>query len=128
MLSKAPPVPQTEEVSEAKPDSEISQPIPETEVEGATEALTDPTENDEIVEQPNETPLSANVAQAAQSVNAVPVTGQQLLQNPETRVPKQADDRLFTWAAFGLTIAIMVLLLKKFLKANGYGPVFLNES
>ncbi|XP_068663325.1 ubiquitin-conjugating enzyme E2 32-like [Aristolochia californica] len=38
----------------------------------------------------------------------------------QPRVQKP-DDRLFTWAAFGLTIAIVVLLVKKFMKANGYG-------
>ncbi|KAI3987508.1 hypothetical protein MKX01_003194 [Papaver californicum] len=38
----------------------------------------------------------------------------------EGTVPKAAGDRLFTWAAFGLTIAIAVLLLKKFLKSSGH--------
>ncbi|KAJ0557425.1 hypothetical protein HanIR_Chr07g0325011 [Helianthus annuus] len=43
-------------------------------------------------------------------------------------VQKPADDRLFTWAAVGLTVAIMVLLLKKYMKASGHGAVFMDES
>ncbi|KAK1292151.1 Ubiquitin-conjugating enzyme E2 32 [Acorus calamus] len=35
-------------------------------------------------------------------------------------VARKPDDRLFTWAALGLTFAILVLILKKFLKSNGY--------
>lgn len=41
---------------------------------------------------------------------------------------KPADDRLFTLAAVGLTIAIMVLLLKKFIRSSGYGTGFMDES
>ncbi|KAK4478338.1 hypothetical protein RD792_017628 [Penstemon davidsonii] len=99
---------------------------------GATEAISQPAENDTINEEPNETSSTENnVAQASQSVPAVPETvhQQQQLHVPQTGVVhKPADDRLFTWAAFGLTIAIVVLLLKKFLKANGYDVVFMNES
>ncbi|KAK6161004.1 hypothetical protein DH2020_004385 [Rehmannia glutinosa] len=128
MLSKAIPVPQGNQTSEVHTDSEESQQSPQNDVEENTEALSHPAEDDGIIEEPNETPSNANVAQTSQSVPAVPSTGQQLLQKPEPRVQKPADDRLFTWAAVGLTIAIVVLLLKKFLKANGYGAVFMNES
>lgn len=41
---------------------------------------------------------------------------------------KPTDDRLFTWAAIGLTIAIVVLLLKKFVRSSGHGAVFMDES
>lgn len=41
---------------------------------------------------------------------------------------KPGDDRLFTWAAVGLTIAIVVLLLKKFVRSSGHGAVFMDES
>ncbi|XP_010434860.1 PREDICTED: ubiquitin-conjugating enzyme E2 32 isoform X2 [Camelina sativa] len=41
---------------------------------------------------------------------------------------RPGDDRLFTWAAVGLTIAIVVLLLKKFVRSSGYGAVFMDES
>uniref|UniRef100_A0A7N0UGF0 UBC core domain-containing protein n=1 Tax=Kalanchoe fedtschenkoi TaxID=63787 RepID=A0A7N0UGF0_KALFE len=53
---------------------------------------------------------------------------QPLLQRTELNQPRVADDRLFNWAAVGLTIAIVVLLLKKFMKASGYGTVFMDES
>ncbi|KAJ1395288.1 Ubiquitin-conjugating enzyme E2 [Sesbania bispinosa] len=46
---------------------------------------------------------------------------------PETRV-KKPDDRLFTLAAIGLTIAIMVLLLRKFIKSTEHGAVFMDGS
>ncbi|XP_010546979.1 PREDICTED: ubiquitin-conjugating enzyme E2 32-like [Tarenaya hassleriana] len=53
----------------------------------------------------------------------------QSLQRSQTREQKPADDRLFTWAAIGLTIAIVVLLLKKFIKSSGYGaPLFMDGS
>ncbi|CAH2078901.1 unnamed protein product, partial [Thlaspi arvense] len=41
---------------------------------------------------------------------------------------KPSDDRLFTWAAVGLTIAIVVLLLKKFVRSSGHGALFMDES
>lgn len=41
---------------------------------------------------------------------------------------KPVDDRLFTLAAVGLAIAIMVLLLKKFIRSSGYGTGFMDES
>ncbi|KAL3626590.1 Ubiquitin-conjugating enzyme E2 32 [Castilleja foliolosa] len=130
MLSKAQSVPQNDNPSEVQTDDEEKQPSPENVVEGNTETLLNPAVNDEINEALDETPPNANVVQASQSVPTVPSTvQQQQLQKPEPRVvAKPADDRLFTWAAFGLTIAIVVLLLKKFLKANGYGAVFTNES
>lgn len=56
------------------------------------------------------------------------VSNDQLLQRPVTRIQKPADDRLFTWAAVGLTVAIVVLLLKKFLKSGGHGAVFMDGS
>lgn len=67
------------------------------------------TDDDEIAEEHNTSPSNAT-------------------QSAPSEVRKQADDRLFTWAALGLTVAIVVLLLKKFLKANGHGVVFVNES
>ncbi|KAK4483309.1 hypothetical protein RD792_010495 [Penstemon davidsonii] len=128
MLSTVPPVPQGDKASAVETDNEVSQQSPpQNDIEEATETLQPGAEDERnIIEGPNETPLRANVAdQASQSLPAVQ---QQLLVNSETRVPKPADDRLFTWAAFGLTIAILVLLLKKFLKANRYDAVFMDES
>ncbi|KAL6522889.1 Ubiquitin-conjugating enzyme E2 32 [Orobanche hederae] len=126
VLSKAQSVPQGDKPSEVHIDSEEIQPSPQTDVEGNKETLPNPAENDEIIEA-DEMPSNADIAQTSQSIPTVPSTGQ--LQKPKQNVvPKPAEDRLFTWAAFGLTIAIVVLLLKKFLKANGYGAVFMSES
>nr|GEW53491.1 ubiquitin-conjugating enzyme E2 32 [Tanacetum cinerariifolium] len=63
------------------------------------------------------------VPSAASSVHTVQAQQEQVV-----RVQKPADDRLFTWAAVGLTIAIAVLILKKFMKASGHGAVFIDES
>ncbi|GER33394.1 ubiquitin-conjugating enzyme family protein [Striga asiatica] len=127
MLSKAQSVPEDVKPSEKRNiGSNENQQSPQNNVEGHTETLPNPAENDEIIQEPIEMAANANA-----NHSSVPSTEHQLMQNPEPRVvqkPKPADDRLFTWAAFGLTIAIVVLLLKKFLKANGYGAVFLNES
>lgn len=128
MLSKAPPVPQGNETAEVQTDNRECQHSPQNDAEGTTEAISHPAEDDGIIEEPNENPANINVAETSQSVPTAPTNGQQLLHKPEPRVPKPADDRLFTWAAFGLSVAIVVLLLKKFLKASGYGAVFMNES
>ncbi|KAK7387991.1 hypothetical protein VNO78_22790 [Psophocarpus tetragonolobus] len=93
---------------------------------------------DRIVEE-QELPVNANPNPAeVQASTEIPsgVSGNQLLQKsdarllnlkPETRAQK-SEDRLFTLAAIGLTIAIVVLLLKKFIKYTEYGAVFLDES
>nr|AFK49554.1 unknown [Medicago truncatula] len=74
------------------------------------------------VEASNETPSGV-------STNQLPRKSDTRVQNlkPETRVQKP-DDRLFTLAAIGLAIAIMVLLLKKFIKSTEHGAVFMNGS
>lgn len=127
MLSKALPVPQGIQdaaVQTGNGESE-GQETSGQDIEGATETEPHPAEEGEIVQEPNRIASNADVAESS---NSVPANEQQLLQKPEPRVPKQADDRLLTWAALGLTIAIVVLLLKKFMKADGHGAVFLNES
>lgn len=141
MISKAPPVPQktSENTSE-----EASTPVA-TEV-SADEAPVGPqTVNTEIIEneehhlegnhvaaanentEPEGPRVSRQVAtvvpSAASSVHTVQAQQEQVV-----RVQKPADDRLFTWAAVGLTIAIAVLILKKFMKASGHGAVFIDES
>ncbi|KAL8486136.1 hypothetical protein ACS0TY_022541 [Phlomoides rotata] len=88
----------------------------ELEVKTNNEEIEDTTEDGEIVEEHNTSPSNAT-----QTLMSVP-------SGHTSEVRKQADDRLFTWAAVALTVAIVVLLLKKFLKANGHGAVFVNES
>ncbi|KAJ9699777.1 hypothetical protein PVL29_005579 [Vitis rotundifolia] len=90
----------------------------------AADEFSDPRVADRIVdEEPPQVPLNANPSPVSRQASA-----ERLLQKPEPRVQRQADDRLLTWAAVGLTIAIMVLLLKKFLKSSGHGAVFMDES
>lgn len=112
MLSKSVPAPQCKEEPEVRTNNE--------EIEGPhspeNDAVEDTTENAEIAEEHNTSPSNATQTSMPVPVESI------------SEVRKQADDRLFTWAAFGLTVAIVVLLLKKFLKANGHGAVFMNES
>lgn len=129
MLSKAQSLPQSNVNSEAQQiDSEEIQQNPQDIVEETTEAPSHPSEENGIVEEPNETPSEANVSQSSRPVPTAPTASEQVLHKSENRVRKPAADRLFTLAAFGLTIAIIALLLKKFLKANGHGAVFMDES
>uniref|UniRef100_A0A6N2LSB2 UBC core domain-containing protein n=1 Tax=Salix viminalis TaxID=40686 RepID=A0A6N2LSB2_SALVM len=83
------------------------------------------------IEEVLEAHITANPSPAETSASReVPAkcSSDQLLQRQVTRVQKPADDRLFTWAAVGLTIAIVALLLKKFMKSSGYGALFMDGS
>lgn len=127
MLREARPVPQEDSTSEVHTNSEeIQQSTTHGNVVETTGTLSQPTEGSGIAAKQNLTP-NGDVAQTSQLVPPGPTINQQEVLH-EPMAPKPADDRLFTWAAFGLTLAIVVLLLKKFLKANGYGAVFMNES
>ncbi|KAL6990065.1 Ubiquitin-conjugating enzyme E2 32 [Sarracenia purpurea var. burkii] len=141
MLSKAPPVPQphplltSEEQNASSPtNKEANQSPQNADSTAAEEGLTDPAVGDRIVEEPHEEPLNANPRPEGLGVSRQVLDGsssEQLLQklvSKSTRVQKPADDRIFSWAAVGLTIAILVLLLKKFMKASGHGAVFMDES
>lgn len=133
MLSKAPPVPQLSTCEErpGNREGEAQASSIDAMVSGAGEGLPAPV-GDRIIEEVQEDlPASMNpnpvVAGTSREVPAN-ASGVQLQPKPETRVQKPADDRLFTWAAVGLTIAILVLLLKKFMKSNGHGTVFMDGS
>ncbi|KAL7178287.1 hypothetical protein ACSBR2_031437 [Camellia fascicularis] len=137
MLSKAPPVPQPNptQASEEHPaheEDESNQSPQEAGAVAAGEELTNPVVGDRIIEEQREAPLNANPRSAElgvpRQVPAGPSREQLLQRSGPRRVQKPADDRLFTWAAVGLTIAIVVLLLKKFLKASGHGAVFMDGS
>ncbi|KAL3505636.1 hypothetical protein ACH5RR_031018 [Cinchona calisaya] len=138
MLSKAPPVPQ---VSTSQPSEDQTTKGEDEVRDNATNAgaddgiveeeLQDRASADRIVEEPHEVPPNANSVQTSQPqpyIHSSEQQQQQLLHKPAMRVPRQADDRLFTWAAVGLTIAIVVLLLKKFMKAHGHSAFFTDES
>uniref|UniRef100_A0A5B7ARQ3 Putative ubiquitin-conjugating enzyme E2 32-like n=1 Tax=Davidia involucrata TaxID=16924 RepID=A0A5B7ARQ3_DAVIN len=132
MLSKAPPVPQLSS-SQAPEENSTNKEGPQNAVaETAGEGLPNPAVVERIVEELHEAPINANpspeVTRLPRQVPAGDSSEQLLLQKPEPRVHKPADDRLFTWAAVGLTIAIIVLLLKKFMKASELGAVFMDGS
>ncbi|KAI8565985.1 hypothetical protein RHMOL_Rhmol02G0004200 [Rhododendron molle] len=127
MLSKAPPVP---ELNPSQPCEEHSTDEANQSPQDAGEGSTNPAVGDRIVEEPNEGPLNVNPRPEGPAVpRQVPVgppIGEHQLLRP--RVQKPADDRLFTLAAVGLTVAIIVLLFKKFMKASGHGAFFIDES
>lgn len=143
MLSKAPPVPQLSPSSQdpeehprnEETEAQVSSQNPE--VIPAGEELPDQAEVDRIVEE--ELPANANpnpVGVEALRETPSSVSNNQMLPNsdtrvqnprPETRVQK-ADDRLLTLAAVGLAIAIVVLLLKKFIKSVEHGVIFMDGS
>nr|UPX44656.1 ubiquitin-conjugating enzyme E2-like [Rhododendron delavayi] len=127
MLSKAPPVP---ELNPSQPSEEHSTDEANQSPQDAGEGSTNPAVGDRIVEEPNEGPLNVNPRPEGPAVpRQVPVgppIGEHQLLRP--RVQKPADDRLFTLAAVGLTVAIIVLLFKKFMKASGHGAFFMDES
>lgn len=143
MLSKAPPVPQLSSPTQApeehprheEAESQVSSPNSEALPEG--ERIPDQA-GDEIVEE-QEVPANANptgIEPSREIHSSVSLSRNELLQKPDTRVqnPKpetkvqKPDDRLFTWAAIGLTIAIVVLLLKKFIKSTEHSSVFFDGS
>ncbi|KAI9081097.1 hypothetical protein K1719_036856 [Acacia pycnantha] len=137
MLSKAPAVPQhspsetpeehlrTEE-AEAEINPQNQEAIP------AREELLDEAVGDRIIEE-QEIPAPANPNPGAGGVEAsreIPSQNSDTrVQNPKprTRVQKP-DDRLYTMAIIGLTIAIVLLLLKKLIKTTEHGAVFMNGS
>lgn len=93
-------------------------------------ATTDTIADDQITEEAVN--RAATVSPTARALATVEVaarasgSGEQTMATRATQKP--VDDRLFTWAAVGLTIAIVVLLLKKFIRSGGYGAGLMDES
>ncbi|KAK9086304.1 hypothetical protein Syun_028698 [Stephania yunnanensis] len=138
MLSKAPPIPDSpqqtsDENSSTREDQQLEGESPNADVAPVIERQPNPEANDRVVHDLREVHLNANAGPVRVSFRAgvsvsrrVPNAedaNQPSWRNNNTRAPKPADDRLFTWAAIGLTIAIVVLLLKKFLKSSGHDTV-----
>ncbi len=140
MLRKAPPAPllnptqaPEEHPRNEEAESQVNSHNPEALPAG--EGVPDQA-GDRIVEE-QEVIANANPAgvEASREVQSN-VSRNQLLQTPDTTVKnlkpetrvQKPDDRLFTLAAIGLTIAIVVLLLKKFIKSTEHGAVFFNGS
>ncbi|KAK7363489.1 hypothetical protein VNO77_05633 [Canavalia gladiata] len=143
MLSKAPPVPQHSPSQASEEQSRIEEAeaqviLQNPEALPAGDAIPDQA-GDRIVEE-QELPVNANPTSAgveSPTENPSSDSSNQLLQKsdtgvqnlkPGTKVVQKPDDRLFTLAAIGLTIAIVVLLLKKFIKSTEHGAVFMDES
>ncbi|KAH7666614.1 ubiquitin-conjugating enzyme E2 J1 protein [Dioscorea alata] len=135
MLSKAPPVPDilptpatddTSEEANAGPNSVTENASPDV----ATTAIQEPPnpENEPMmVEDVHEVQVNAAAgpvrvgfhARVSLSRRAPASHTIEQPQRPVARAQKPSDDRLFTLAAIGLTIAISILILKKFLKSYG---------
>ncbi|CAL1413082.1 unnamed protein product [Linum trigynum] len=144
MLSKAPPVPQPDvlQSSEEHPvNTEVEAPK-EAAASVAADELTNAVPSEiqataertveEVPEAPpavGNPPVQAGIRVVTQEAPPARDSSDQLRQRAAVQRPAAgADDRLFTWAAVGLTIAIVVLLLKKFLKSSGHSPVFMDGS
>lgn len=132
MLSKAPPVPQATS-SPAPEEQNINgqdevQESPENPSAAAEERLHNPSDANTNIEERRELALDAEPVPAPIELPTARPSEPRVLHTPQQSVSRQADDRIFTWAAVGLTIAILVLLLKKYMKANGHGAVFIDES
>ncbi|XP_021730234.1 ubiquitin-conjugating enzyme E2 32-like [Chenopodium quinoa] len=133
MLSKAPPVPENlKQASEENPGEK------EAEAEGSENAgrsanSVDPANagGERAVEEPQAAVDNAN---AVDQREAVPrqvragIPNQQLQHRPAPRNQRPSDDRFLTWAAVGLAVAIVFLVLKKLVKSSGYDAIFLSES
>ncbi|CAH2053507.1 unnamed protein product [Thlaspi arvense] len=96
-------------------------------------ATTDSVSDDQIIEEaPEAVSIAANVSTTAGAIATVEIAAKASGSGEQTMVRRAAqkpvDDRLFTWAAVGLTIAIVVLLLKKFIRSSGYGAGLMDES
>ncbi|XP_009788582.1 ubiquitin-conjugating enzyme E2 32 [Nicotiana tabacum] len=133
MLSKAPPVPQAtslpaHEEQNINGEDEVQESPENPSAETAEERLHNPSDANTNIEERRELALDAEPVPAPIELPTARPSEPRVLHTPQQSVSRQADDRIFTWAAVGLTIAILVLLLKKFMKANGHGAVFMDES
>ena len=125
MLSKSPPIP--------VPAEPNSQPVELTNGEAETEANPEAVDLDEapvqrVVEEVREVRVNAGAGGLRVSFSAGVRFERRVAGGNEPRpgatstqalVQPTVNDRWLTYAAIGLTIAIVALLMKKFLKSNG---------
>jgi ubiquitin-conjugating enzyme E2 J1 len=134
MLAKAPPVPPLTTITSSEATTPQLAAPPATDQNQNEEAVNGNANNDfevdpghaqqnvipepdrEVVENVHEVRVDAAAGRLRVGFRAeVTVTrGQPVVHKPR-------DDRLYTWAAIGLTVAIVVLLVKKVLKSSGLG-------
>ena len=104
-----------------------------TVVEEPSIVTVDTIADDRIIEEAAEAVnREANASLTAGALATVEVAAKASGSGEQTMVRRAAqkpvDDRLFTLAAVGLAIAIVVLLLKKFIRSSGYGTGFMDQS
>ncbi|KAL1194707.1 Ubiquitin-conjugating enzyme E2 32 [Cardamine amara subsp. amara] len=137
MLSKTTSAPKPNPQECNKTPSIDSDAQSQTKPQDATPVISEPdtVAEESVVDQLAEGSAQAVLPGANAAVEvAVGDSGNVLVRRQEHRTSvvrtaqKQGDDRLFTWAAVGLTIAIVVLLLKKFVRSSGHGAMFMDES
>ncbi|KAK1279528.1 Ubiquitin-conjugating enzyme E2 32 [Acorus gramineus] len=127
MLSKSPPIPQIP-TPPNNAEGEGSEPNLQNADNVAGEIVeANPGEEQRFVEDVHELHVNADAGPVRVSFSAglrltrrVPGTELSEQSQRPDQVVRKPDDRLFTWAAIGLAFAILVLVLKKFLKSNGY--------
>ncbi|KAL5983539.1 Ubiquitin-conjugating enzyme E2 32 [Asimina triloba] len=133
MRGRAPPVPQlspqpsVENTNDREGETHM---IPEASTEAITAVVENhnPQPEPRVVEDVREVHMNANAGPLRVSFSAglkvsrqaAAEAGPSEVQRASADVRVSLDDRLFTWAAMGLALAIVFLLVKKFLKASGY--------
>ncbi|KAK7264704.1 hypothetical protein RJT34_32314 [Clitoria ternatea] len=139
MLSQTPPAPQhspSQEQSrteEAEPEVYVLNPEALPAVEGF------PDQAGDIIVEEQEPHINADLNPSgveASMENPSGVPSNLLLEKSDTSVQnlksetrvRKPDDRLLTLAAIGLTLAIVVLLLKKFISSTEHGALFMDGS
>jgi ubiquitin-conjugating enzyme E2 J1 len=127
MLDKAPPVPllltngSEEETNKLTPP-DVSGEDAGSAAEGVnTSGSSSVSANTDLPKPDSESEIPENIVEAQSDV--IPRdSGPRVVvapQNPVVTIQKPKHDRLLTLAAFGLTLAIMALVIKKFFKING---------
>ena len=141
MLSKAPPVPQpspsenSDEHSQ-KEESKAQASSQNPEVLPGVEEPPDQAGGDRIVEErelsANSNPNPSGVGtsrEVSSNTSRLPQKLDTIVQKPKQEIKVQkSEERLFTLAAIGLTIAIVILLLKKFVNSTEHGAVYMDGS
>jgi len=127
MLSKAPPIPQLltigseEETNKIAPDTSGEHAVKAAEGVNTSGSSSGSANNTDLPKPESESEVAENIV-GAQSDVIPRDSGPRVVtapQNPIVTIQKPKHDRLLTLAAFGLTLAIMALVIKKFFKING---------
>jgi ubiquitin-conjugating enzyme E2 J1 len=131
MLSKAPAVPQLLTNGSDEETNKLTPPDVSGEhagnaaegvnTSGSNSGSNSGSANTELPKPDSESEVAENIVEAQSDV-ITRDSGPRVVaapQNPVVTIQKPKHDRLLTLAAFGLTLAIMALVIKKFFKING---------